>query len=323
MGKQHRYRAAARRLKVQPVPLRQLLLAATISVGIAAATDAAPSAVSLRPASFAAHEAQCAGKEGWSDPAPPVRIFGNVFDVGTCGITVLLVVGDRGAVLIDGATAEAAPMIASNIERLGLRLSDIKLLLSSHEHADHAGGLRDLKRRTGARMLALAAARPSLESGVMAANDPQRDGEQPAFWGVRVDRLVRDGEVVRLGSLRLTAHATAGHAPGGTSWSWQSCEDRACHDLVFADSLSAVSVDGYRFSDHAERVAALKGSFATVAGLRCDLVITPHPSASDLYARLAGRAALVNPRACADLAANSAARLDERLQKERTAGRKL
>ena len=305
------------------MPLRHLLIAAAVSFGIAASSTAMPLAASLRPDSVAAHEAQCAGKDGWSDPAPPLRVFGNVYDVGTCGITAVLVVGDRGAMLIDGATVEAAPMIASNIERLGLRLSDVKLLLSSHEHADHAGGLSELKRRTGAQMVATAAARPSLESGVMAANDPQRDGERPAFLGVRVDRIIQDGEVVRLGSLRLTAHATPGHAPGGTSWSWRSCEDRVCHDLAFADSLSAVSADNYRFSDHAERVAALKASFATVAGLRCDLVVTPHPSASDLYARLAGKASLVNPHACVDLAATSAAKLNERLHKERTDRRKL
>ena len=304
-----------------PMPLRHLPVAVAVGVAVAASAAAMPPTASLHPASFAAHEAQCAGKDGWSDPAPPVRIFGNVYDVGTCGITALLVVGDMGAILIDGATAEAAPMIASNIERLGLRLSDVKLLLSSHEHSDHAGGLRELKRRTGAQMVATAAARPSLESGVMAANDPQREDGRPAFPGVRVGRLVRDGEIVRLGTLRLTAHATPGHAPGGTSWSWRSCDDRVCHDLVFADSLSAVSTEGYRFSDHAERVAALRASFATVAGLRCDLLVTPHPSASDLYARLAGKAPLVNQRACVDLAAASAAQLHKRLQKERTGGR--
>ncbi|SFP45179.1 subclass B3 metallo-beta-lactamase [Sphingomonas rubra] len=305
------------------MPLRHFLLAAAVSVGVAASVVAMRPGAPLHPASFAAHAAQCAGKDGWSDPAPPVRIFGNVYDVGTCGITVVLVVGDRGAMLIDGAAANAAPMIALNIERLGLRLSDVKLLLSSHEHADHAGGLNELKRRTGGQMVATTAARRSLESGVMAANDPQRDGDRPAFPGVRVDRVVRDGEVVRLGSLRLTAHATPGHAPGGTSWSWRSCEGRVCHDLVFADSLSAVSTDGYRFSDHGERVAALKASFATVARLRCDLVVTPHPSASDLYARLAGEEPLVDPRGCINLAAASAAKLDDRLQKERTDRQKL
>ena len=303
------------------MPLRNLLLAAFILVGTAAVATATPPVASLHPASLAAHEAQCAGKDGWSDPAPPVRIFANVYDVGTCGIVVVLVAGDGGAVVIDGATAEAAPMIAANIERLGLRLSDVKLLLSSHEHADHAGGLNELRRRTGATMIATHAASRSLESGVMAADDPQREGDRPSFPGVRVDRILHDGEIVRLGSLRLSAHPTPGHAPGGTSWSWRSCEGRVCHDLVYADSLSAVSAEGYRFSDHPARVAALRASFATITGLRCDLVITPHPSASDLYARLAGKAPLVDARGCAALATASAVKLDERLRKEANGGR--
>lgn len=121
----------------------------------------------------------------------------------------------------------------------------------------------------------------------------------------------------------LTANATPGHAPGGTFWSWRSCDDRACHDLVYADSFSAVSAAGYLFSDHAEREVSLRASFATVAGLRCDLIITPRPSASGLHDRLAGKAPLFKPRACVDLATLSAAKLDERLQKERPDGRKL
>ena len=306
------------------MPLRNLLLATAVCSGICAiAAAGTPSAPSLRPASFAAHQAQCAGKDGWSDPAPPVRIFGNVYDVGSCGIVVVLVMGDRGAVVIDGATAEAAPMVAENIKQLGLRLSDVKLLLSSHEHADHAGGLGELRRRTGAAMIATAAARPLLESGVMASDDPQRSSDRPEHPGVRVDRILHDGEVVRLGSLRLTANPTPGHAPGGTSWSWRSCQGRVCHDVVYADSLSAVSVDGYRFLDHPARVAALRASFSTVAGLPCDLLITPHPSASDLYARLAGTLPLVDTRGCAKLATLSAAKLDERLQRERRGERRL
>ncbi len=295
--------------------MRGMLAVAVLWSGVAAALPAP--AARLHPVDVAIHQARCAGRDGWSDPAPPVRIFANVYDVGTCGITVLLVVGDRGAILIDGATAAAAPAIAANIRRLGVPLSAVKLLLSSHEHADHAGGLRGLQRRTGARMVAIAAARAPLERGVMAADDPQREGDRPSFPGVRVDRVIRDGAVVRLGGLRLTAHATPGHAPGGTSWSWRSCDAKACHDIVFADSLSAVSADGYRFSDHPARLRALRASFATVAGLRCDLVITPHPSASDLYARLAGKAPLIDPHGCADLSAASAARLDERLHRER------
>ena len=273
-------------------------------------------ATPLRPAPFETHQAQCAGKDGWSDPAPPVRIFGDTYDVGTCGITVVLVVGDRGAVLIDGGPVTAAPLVAANIERLGLKLSDVKLILSTHEHEDHAGGLAELRRRTGATTAARASERASLESGIMAADDPQSDDGAPKFPGMPVDRILRVGKVVRLGALRLTAHATPGHAPGGTSWTWRSCEGMVCHAIAYADSLSAVSTEGYRFGDHPTRLAALRASFATVAALPCDIVVTPHPAASDLYARLAGQAPLVDRNGCARLAAASAAKLGERLRAE-------
>src|SRR5688572_23545515 len=87
---------------------------------------------------------QCDGKDGWSDPAPPVRIFGNVYDVGTCGIVVLLIAGPEGHVLLDGATAEAAPLVAANIEALGFRLDDVEWIGTSHEHLDHVGGVAGL-----------------------------------------------------------------------------------------------------------------------------------------------------------------------------------
>lgn len=289
---------------------RGLIVFAAVCAPVA--VHAAP----LRAAPFKAHQAQCAGKDGWSDPAPPVRIFGDTYDVGTCGITVMLVVGDRGAVLIDGGPVSAAPLVAANIERLGFKLSDVKLILSTHEHEDHAGGLAELRRRTGATTAARAVERASLESGVMAADDPQRDNSAPKFPGVPVTRVIRDGEIVRLGALRLTAHATPGHAPGGTSWTWRSCEGAVCRAIAYADSLSAVSIEGYSFEKHPARVAALRASFATVAALPCDIVVTPHPAASDLYARLAGQAPLVDRHGCARLAATSAAKLDERLRAE-------
>lgn len=280
------------------------------------AAVAAPAVSSAPAPGFAEHQAQCAGKEGWSDPAPPVRIFGNVYDVGTCGITVLLVTGDKGAIVIDGATAEAVPSIIANIARLGLRPSAVKLLLASHEHLDHAGGLHEIRRRTGAKMVALAAARDALESGVPSPDDPQRASAAMAFRGVRVDRTVRDGEIVALGSLRLTAHATPGHAPGSTSWSWRSCEHTTCQDIVYADSVSAVSSDAYRFTEHPSYVAAFRASLARIAGLPCDLIVTPHPDASGLYERLAGAAPLTSRSTCTTYSAAGRAKLDQRLASE-------
>lgn len=280
-----------------------------ILLGIAAMGAAA------QPVSFAQHQAECAGKDGWNDPAPPIRIFGNVYDVGTCGLTVLLIAGPKGHILIDSGTAEAAAGIARNIEQLGFKLTDIKLMLASHEHLDHIGGAAELKRRTGAKLMVVPAAKYAVESGLLAPDDPQF-GLWPPFPPARVDALLKDGQRVSVGPLKLTAHATYGHVRGSTSWTWKSCDGRMCRRIVYADSTTAVSGPRYRFSDHPEHVAHFRASLRKIAGLRCDILITPHPAVSNLYARLAGQEPLVNPSGCADYAAAAERKLGERLASE-------
>jgi metallo-beta-lactamase class B len=256
----------------------------------------------------------CEGHDGWSDPAPPAHIYGNVYYVGTCGISAILIAGRRGHILIDGATAEAAPGIAANIERLGFRVRDVRLILSSHEHLDHAGGIATLQRLSGATVAVGAAARRSFANGLPVAGDPQYSS-LGSFPVPRVGRTLRDGEVVRLGSLRLTMIATPGHSPGSTSWRWRSCERRVCRNIVYADSVSAVSAGNYRFSDHPLYVATFRRSMARIGALPCDLLLTPHPGASNLFQRFAsGR--LTDPPACRTYAARGAERLDARLREE-------
>ena len=267
------------------------------------------------PVPFEQHQAACAGKDGWSDPAPPIRLFANVYDVGTCGLVVLLITGPKGHILIDSGTAEDAPDVARNIERLGVKLADIKIMLASHEHLDHVGGAAELQRRTGARLMVLPEARYAVESGLLAPDDPQL-GLWPPFPPARVDALLRDGQRVSVGPLKLTAHATYGHVRGSTSWTWKSCEGGVCRRIVYADSATAVSGPNYRFSDQPDHVARFRASLAKIAAFRCDILITPHPAASNLYQRLAGRAPLVNRNACADYAAAAGAKLDERLAGE-------
>lgn len=266
-------------------------------------------------ADVTARAQQCAGKDGWSDPAPPVRIYGNVYDIGTCGITVLLITGPRGHVVIDAATAEAVPSIIGNIRKLGFRPQDVKLLLMSHSHIDHAGGLAALRRATGAKLLTSAAAREVIERGRFAPDDPQRDILSPVERAP-VGGVLTDGQQVALGPIRLTAHLTPGHSPDGMSWSWRSCEGRICRNIVFADSLSAVSSDSYRFRDHPAYVARLRKTIAKVAALPCDIVLTPHPGASDMAERLAGTKPLVNRNGCRTYAAAATQRLDKRLADE-------
>lgn len=285
-----------------------------IAAMLLAAAAASSPAQTPRP-DAAARARQCAGKDGWSDAAPPVRIFANVYDIGTCGITVLLIAGPNGHVVIDAATAEAVPSVLANIRALGLRPRDVKLLLMSHSHVDHAGGLSALRRATGARLLTSAAARNVMADGKTAADDPQR-AILPPVEQAPVGGVVRDGQVVSVGPLRLTAHLTPGHAPDGISWTWRSCAGGQCRAMVFADSLSAVSDDAYRFRDHPAYVTRLRASIARVAALPCDILLTPHPSASDMAERLAGSEPLVDRAGCRAYAAAATARLDKRLADE-------
>ena len=258
---------------------------------------------------------QCEDKDGWSDPAPPIRLYGNVYDVGTCGIVSLLVVGDEGSVLIDTGPADAAPLVAANIARLGLALSDVKVILTGHEHHDHIGGLAELQRLTGARVVARAEQARSLETGTYDPADPQAGLHDP-FAAVRNVRVIREGEPLRVGSLEFTMHATPGHTPGSTSWTWRSCGDTGCPLVAYLDSVTAVSADDYRFSDHPDYLAAFRRSLDRIEAIECDFVITPHPGASQLYERLAGDAALFDDFACSRYAAWGREQLEARLARE-------
>jgi metallo-beta-lactamase class B len=257
----------------------------------------------------------CKGRDGWADPAPPARIAEGVYDVGTCGITVVLVTTPAGHVLIDAGPVEAAPLVAANVERLGYKLTDVRYILSGHEHHDHAGGFAELLRRTGATLIVGERSRASIESGTLAPTDPQWASSKP-FARARVGWTLPDGGRLAIGGVTFTAVATPGHSPGATSWTWASCEAGACRTIVYADSLTAVSAPTYRFRDHPDAVATLRGSIARVRELKCDLLITPHPGASNLFPRLSGSAPLVDPEGCSRYADAASAALDARLAKE-------
>ena len=296
---------------------------ATLAVAAAAAVGFSPTATAAAVATDTATgvtpcPADAGVMDGWDDRAPPRRVFGNVYYVGTCGITALLVTSPQGHVLLDGATAAAGPAIAANIQALGFRLADVKAILNSHEHSDHAGGLAHLQAASAARVLARAPAVATLERGAGDRDDPQ-SGVLDRFPPVAAVQPLADGQVVRVGELALTAHATPGHAPGGTSWTWVSCQDGRCLDLVYADSLTAAADKHYRFSDHPGYVAAFGRSIDAVAALPCDILVTPHPLASNLFARMDGSAALADPDACRRYADAARERLDRRLADEATA----
>lgn len=256
--------------------------------------------------------------DGWDERAPPRRVFGNTWYVGSCGLSAVLVTSAQGHVLIDGASVAAGPLIEANIRALGFDPRDIRYLLNSHEHGDHAGGLAHLQRVTGAPLLARAPALATLRRGRSDRSDPQQLELGSAFPPISRVEPIAAGGSVRVGPLLLTAHATPGHTPGGTSWSWRSCEGERCLDLAYTDSISAISDDQYRYLDHPDMVAAFRHGLETLAAMPCDLQITPHPLASDLFARLQGTAArpLIDAGACRAYAVAGAANLERRLADE-------
>jgi metallo-beta-lactamase class B len=156
---------------------------------------------------------KCKDWDDYDKPAPPVRIHGNTYLVGTCGISSVLIVGTDGDILIDSATEAGADLVAANIRRLGFNPTDVRILLHSHEHFDHVGGMARLEQLTGARLYASANAAEVFKAGRPGAGDPQADILTP-FPPARVDRTLRDGEEVRLGNLMVKAIATPGHTLG-------------------------------------------------------------------------------------------------------------
>jgi metallo-beta-lactamase class B len=268
----------------------------------------------------------CDSCEEWNQPRAPFKVFGNTYYVGVAGLSAVLVASDAGLILVDGALPQSVPLIDAGIRALGFKTEDIKLILNGHTHYDHAGGLHALQRFTGAAVATGAAGVRALRQGKPTGDDPQVAFQGNSFPPVATVRGVTDGEVLRVGDVAITAHATPGHTPGGTTWSWRSCEDTRCLDLVYADSVSAVAAPGFRFTGdatHPSLVESFRRSILTISELPCGIMIGAHPFVGDLDGKLKRRAAqpagpnpFIDPGACRALAAAAMKALDERIAEE-------
>ena len=289
------------------------LLATAVLAGCAGAAHA-----QAAPNAQAQWAQQCKDWDAWDKPGPPFRIWSNTWYVGTCGISSILITGSAGDVLIDGGPADAGDLVAANIRKLGIKLSDVRILLHTHEHDDHVGGLARLKQLTGARLFASGEAAKVLEKGAAGPGDPQY-ADHRSFPAVRVDKVLDGTSTVTLGDLTLRAYATPGHTPGALSWQWQSCAGDDCKTIVYADSLTPVSSDSYRFRDHPEVVSAFNASLSKVGSLKCDILLSPHPSASDMRGRLLN-GSLLGTTACFQYADGLKQKFAARLAKEDNGG---
>lgn len=263
----------------------------------------------------------CASCKVWNAPQEPFKIHGNSYYVGTQGLSSILITSPSGHILIDGALPESAEQIRDHIRAMGFRIEDVKLILNSHVHFDHAGGIAQLQRWSHARVAASEPSAPVLSKGGVGKDDPQY-GILPAIAKIKHVERFHDGEVLHVGDLAVTAHLTPGHTPGGTSWTWKSCDGDHCMNMVFADSLTPVSAPNFKFTAHPDLLQGFEKSYAFLESTPCDVLITTHPEISGLWERLERRDQGVKPdsmidsSACRNLAANAREQMRKRIQSE-------
>ena len=255
---------------------------------------------------------ECSACESWNEAVEPYALAPHTWYVGTRGLASVLIADPDGLVLIDGGLPQSVPHILANVRKLGFAPRNIRWVLNSHAHFDHAGGIAALARLSGAKVGAGARGVVALETGLYHPDDAQIDfGEAARYPAVASVVAVQPGEVLRVGALEITAIATPGHAPGGMSWTWPACVAPGdCRQMVYLDSLNAVSAPDYRFLDHPEVLADLRASIDRVRGLDCDVAMAAHPD--QVPADGAG-----SP--CARYAESAARRLEKRLAQERAA----
>ena len=289
---------------------------------------------------------KCDSCDEWNQPREPFKIHGNTYFVGTGGLSAILITGDAGHVLLDGGLEQSAAVIDANIRKLGFKTEDVKLIVNSHGHYDHAGGIAALQRASGATVAASPSGADALQRGENTTDDPQFGfgKAENGFPPVKNVKVIKDGEVLRVGNIAITAVFTPGHTPGSTTWTWQSCQaapvgaagnsERApraqadgagtCLNLVYADSISAVSAPGFKFTAKPEVVNLFRRSISRLAELPCDIVVSTHPSATNLDAKLKKRAELKGAgpdpfvdQGCKALATAAMKSLDARIAEEK------
>lgn len=289
-----------------------LALAGCLTGSASTTMDTAISPETFSPAAFAG---VCEAWDDWEKPAPPFRVYGGTYYVGTCGISAILITSPEGHLLIDSGTRRGGELVAASIQELGFSLGDVRYLTHTQEHGDHIGGVGYLKKSTGARMVASPRARSVFETGVLNTDDPQYTPEESRAW-LSVDRLVADGEGLELGDKRVVAHFTPGHSPGAISWRWEECENSQCRTILFTDGMGPFSADGYRWTDNPEYLADYRESVTWLQHVEVDICLAAHPSQVRLVERI-GAGTLVDPDECRRNGASIQERIDIIVAEER------
>jgi len=226
----------------------------------------------------------------WTTPITPFRIVANLYYVGSRDLASYLLVTPEGDILINSGLETSVPLIRRSVEELGVRFSDVRILLISHAHWDHDAGSAEIKRETGAQYLVMDGDVPVVESG--GEQDFQYPGAR--YPAARVDRVLHDGDEVRLGGTVLVAHKTPGHTRGCTTWTLRVEDAGRPLNVVIVGSWNVNP--GYRLVDRPGRPASYPGiaadfkhTFTILKGLPCDVFLGAHGGYFDMLGKLARR----------------------------------
>ena len=230
-----------------------------------------------------AHATLCTAQPELNQPLQPFKVIGSIYYVGTNDIGIYLIRTPEGSILLDGGFAETLPQVRANIAKLGFKLDDVKILLTSQAHCDHVGDMAELKRLTHASLQASAT-----DAKLMADGGKDNFGfyDRLMYAPVEADKTLADGDQVQLGGVTLTAHLTPGHTKGCTTWTMKAEEGGKSYDVVF---LCGVTVPGYQLVDnpgYPDIVADYEHSFAILKALPCDVFLGAHGQYFGLRAKL-------------------------------------
>lgn len=223
----------------------------------------------------------------WTDPFPPFRVVGNLYYVGSKGLANYLITTPAGHILINSDMEANVPLIRESIEKLGFRFEDVKILLISHAHFDHCGASATIKDSTGAKYMVMDADVATVESG--GALDFQYGAEESSrYRTTKVDRVLHDGDTVRLGDAVLTAHHTPGHTKGCTTWTMRAREKERAYDVVIVGGCGVNP--GYKLVGNTSYPAITRDyarTFGVLKSLPCDYFLGAHGLYFDMEAKYA------------------------------------
>ena len=218
------------------------------------------------------------GSPDWSEPFPPHRMIGNVYYVGSRGLASYLITTPAGHILINSNLKTSVPLIRESIEKLGFHFKDLKILLISHAHFDHDAGSAEIKKLTGAKYMVMDGDVGVVESGGQ-SDFQYGDDATLRYPATKVDQVLHDGEQVVLGGAVLTAHKTAGHTRGCTTWTLRVNEAGKAYDVVIVGSPNVNP--GYKLVNNASYPQIADDyarGFQVLKSIPCDVFLGAHGS---------------------------------------------